>query len=305
MLSEVPSKESILSAISGIDSISDPIQGGQKIVYPVVIRGKKYALKVIPLKNEPVDDGDDSFSISVDDVFLRIKREVETLDECSVPQLVKLGPIPMSIVEVDDGPKIIYAEEWVNGRSIREMIRIQGSISASEVVRIGIDVTKAVKALWSVSKVHRDIKPENIIRRNEGGFVLLDLGFALDLDDISLTGSNLVCGTVPYYSPEQTDPANKRRLDFRSDLYSLGVVMLEALTGCNPFVSRDGSIASTVRSIQTMEIRPTLDTPEIPQSLKAVLLRMMAKEPHLRYRSCDVLLDSLNKVGKSLAGGLT
>jgi len=208
----------------------------------------------------------------------------------------------MSLIYIDDGPKIVYTEEWIDGKSLREIIKSQGRVPVSDVLRMAIDMTKAIETLWSVSKIHRDVKPENIIRRSDGSFVLLDLGFALDLDDISLTGSDKICGTVPYYSPEQTNPANKRKLDFRSDLYSLGVVMLEALTGSNPFLPRDGSIEETVRSIQTKEIRRPLNIRDVSPDLETLVLRLLAKEPHLRFRSCKMLLDSLNMIKEGMVG---
>jgi len=166
---------------------------------------------------------------------------------------------------------------------------------------LGVDMATAIETLWMMSKIHRDVKPANIMRRAlDQTFVLLDLGLAFDVNDISLTLSGRIPGTPPYFSPEQTDVSRKRLLDFRSDLFSLGVVLYEVTTGEHPFWKRGMAYGELVEHIRGLPARkPSELRPEAPAELDAVILRLLAKTPHMRYRSCSLLRKSLMEIQRS------
>jgi serine/threonine protein kinase len=136
-----------------------------------------------------------------------------------------------------------------------------------------------------------------MLRYDTTGFVLLDMGIVFDLGDISLTPTPYIMGTVGYHSPEQLFYEGRRSLDFRSDLFSLGVVLYEASTGINPFTcncaNKEQIISNTLRLNPQ---RPSLIRDEIPDSLNEIILRMLSKQPHLRYNSCDELMNRLRSI---------
>jgi serine/threonine protein kinase len=156
---------------------------------------------------------------------------------------------------------------------------------------------RAIQWLAEKQLIHRDIKPGNIIRKPEGTFVLLDLGMAFDLSDLSLTMPGMTVGTLPYLSPEQLDPQKKRNMDYRSDTYSLGVTMYEAATGAHPYYKNGMSSTDTILSIQsTMPLPPVQLVTGFPKSLEDVIMRLLEKNPHLRYRSCARMIEALENV---------
>jgi serine/threonine-protein kinase len=167
-----------------------------------------------------------------------------------------------------------------------------------EVIDLGYPITTAVSALWAQRKIHRDIKPGNIMRRDaDRAFILLDMGLVFDLDDESLSISPV--GTKIYFAPEQMDFANRRSvLDFRSDLFSLGIVMYEMGTGHHPFMTPDVrnsmDVLYNIRNLTP--VSPSQYRPEIPQPLETFIMRLLAKRPALRYRKVDMVLQALEQM---------
>jgi serine/threonine-protein kinase len=137
------------------------------------------------------------------------------------------------------------------------------------------------------------------MRRPENGhFVLLDMGYILDLDDRSLTKPGLLPGTPYYLSPEQIDLTRKRQLDFRSDLFNLGIVLYESATGLHPFkrhlnASTSNMFLSILTYIQPPPITIRLD---LPPKLDAIIMRLLKKRPYLRFSSCEQLEIALNNI---------
>jgi eukaryotic-like serine/threonine-protein kinase len=158
-----------------------------------------------------------------------------------------------------------------------------------EAIKLAYQVNEAVSVLWAHGKIHRDIKPGNVMRRNSGDFVLLDMGLVFDVGAESLTMPGLVPGTAAYLSPEQTDYARKRQLDFRSDHFALGIVVYQAVTGVHPFAPRRGLTTSqVVGNILTMNpSHPSTLREEIGTTFSNIITRLLAKSPHMRYRSCE------------------
>ena len=286
----------IRQLIPEIQTVQFALRGGQKTVYKVVIEGQTYALKILEVPSQTPDGDVGEYSLDEADVTLaRARRETGILKSCNIPQLVKLGPIELSIGTIRDKLYLFYTEEWIDGRDLRSLVSEVRYLPTADVAALGVDMATAIETLWMMSKIHRDVKPANIMRRAlDQTFVLLDLGLAFDVNDISLTLSGRIPGTPPYFSPEQTDVSRKRLLDFRSDLFSLGVVLYEVTTGEHPFWKRGMAYGELVEHIRGLPARkPSELRPEAPAELDAVILRLLAKTPHMRYRSCSLLRKSL------------
>jgi serine/threonine-protein kinase len=240
----------------------------------------------------------DEQSVSaLDEITARAQREVQTMGECRSQHIVKLGPIGLGAKQIAAQNVIYFSEEWITGRDLRQVLRERTRLDIQSVVSVGLQITEAVEELWSHRKIHRDIKPGNIMQRKENDFVLLDLGLVFDLEDSSLTGFGVVPGTPRYYSPEQLDYPRKRQMDFRSDLFSLGLTLYEVSTGVHPFWSQGKDTRQVWANILgATPVPPRHHRPEIPPVLQDIILRLIAKKPHLRFRTCDRLRQALQRV---------
>lgn len=239
-----------------------------------------------------------SDSETLDDVTARAQREVETMQQCSTPHLVRMGPIGLTVGTIGTNHILFFTEELIEGLDLRVHLRDRGPLSVDELVRLARHMAEAIQALWQLVKIHRDIKPGNIMRRDSNGeFVLLDMGLVFDLQDESLSLGPV--GTPRYFSPEQVDFMNRRSvMDFRSDLFSLGIVLYEMATGRHPFITPSAlSTWDIVGNIRGMQPQPlsSLRT-DIPQELNDIILRLLAKRPALRYRSIELLQRALDQV---------
>jgi serine/threonine-protein kinase len=281
---------SVLEEASNIQEIG---RGGQKIVFRADIGDDTYAVKFILLP-----DDFDPEEQELDEVAARARREVETMRQCESDHLVKLGPVELQLVELKGQKVFFFSEEFIEGADLASTLATEGPLSTEETIRLGLNVNEAVVALWRFQKVHRDIKPKNIMRRQDNGdFVLLDTGLVFDVLGDSLSGGFLF-GTFKYFSPEQFDYTSRRTiLDHRSDMFSLGVTMYEMVTGQHPFCEK-GDAQSRIFSkiLQYHPPAPSEIRPEIPESLDSVILRMMGKAPHLRYRTNALLKKALEAI---------
>lgn len=286
--------EQIAGVIPSASNIQEVDRGGQKIVFSGLIDGRKYALKFMAPNPSQMGGQNSDF---LDDVTSRAQREVETMQQCSTPYLVGMGPLGLNTTDVAGEPIIYFSEEFVEGQNLRSYLQDNGVFSVEELVRLATHMSEAIKAIWQFSKIHRDIKPGNIMRRNDNSdFVLLDMGLVFDLQDESLS----VCpvGTPLYFSPEQMDFNSRRTImNFRSDLFSLGTVLYEMATGTHPFTQGAtttwdvlGNIANVVPH-SPKALRATL-----PENLSDIIMRLLAKRPALRYRSIDLFQRALREV---------
>lgn len=293
------SESEVLASISGIENVEPPLRGGQKLVFPCSVSGERRALKVM-LANPTAsaNDQEDSSVEVMDEVTARARREVEIMRQCTSPHIVRLGPIPLSTVNISGQNLIYFTEEWIDGRDVKTIIEKDGPLPIADVVKLGLDIAAAVEELWSLKKIHRDIKPGNVMLREEThDFILLDMGLAFDIGAESLTPTGLVPGTLIYLSPEQTEFATKRQMDFRSDLFSLGLLLYEAVTGRHPFwqVGMSGHDA-LARMLGDAADPPSVHRSGLPTQLDEVVLRLLAKRPHLRYRTCAQLATALKAI---------
>jgi len=198
----------VQTVIPSATDIQEVDRGGQKIVFSGIIDGRKYALKFMAPNPSQVGGQNSEF---LDDVTSRAQREVETMQQCSTPHLVNMGPIGLKTTDIAGDPIIYFSEEFVEGENLRSFLQSKGVFSVPELLRLAFHISEAIKAIWQFSKIHRDIKPGNIMRRRDNGdFVLLDMGLVFDLQDESLSVGPV--GTPLYFSPEQMDFTNDHEL---------------------------------------------------------------------------------------------
>lgn len=187
--------------------------GGQGVVYRGTVDGAEAAVKIyLPGQH-----------------LIRVEREVAALARLDCHSVVRLLESCSILAEGDQLP--VVATQLVPGESLKDAIGRQ-RLASDEVGRLAYDVAAAIAALWEERIVHRDIKPDNILRRPNGRSCVIDLGVARHLGEASLTGQGMTWGTLGYFSPEQSRAT--RKLTCKSDLFSLGVVLVEAAIGEHP-----------------------------------------------------------------------
>jgi serine/threonine protein kinase len=206
-------------------------------------------------------------------------------------------PNVVRVHDVTHNERITYVVmEYIDGRSLAEIIRLQGPLPPTEVVRVGLGVAAGLRVGLAQGLIHRDIKPANILLPHQGEVKIVDLGLALgsapgdEAQDETPAGQSLVVGTYGYMSPEQATDA--RKVDFRSDVYGLGATLYEAATGSLPFPARD---PARWLQLQRQEAVPPPQSrrPGLPPALCALLVAMLALRPEDRPGSYEALETAL------------
>jgi len=287
----------VQTALPEVGNVVPLDKGGQKVVFSCTIDGTPYALKFMRPSLHQLGNQDEDASelpVPLDDVTARAQREVATMKQCDSPYLVKIGPIELRRLTINGEDLLCFSEELIDGQSIKKLLKPnQPGLSAEGVVDLGLHIADAIDAIWTHQKIHRDIKPGNIMRRTSGEFVLLDMGFVFDLNDESWSMGPV--GTLIYFSPEQMDFSNRRQvLDFRSDLFSLGLTMYQLATGVHPFIGDAQNTWDVLNRIKNAQPEdPRTFNSNLPEGLSEIILRLLAKRPALRYRKMSMLQDAL------------
>jgi serine/threonine-protein kinase len=191
----------------------------------------------------------------------------------------------------DDGrPYIVF--EYVEGETLKERIRRMGRLPIPEAVAYAIEIARALGAAHAHHIVHRDVKPQNVLIDEEGSAKVTDFGIARTLDEEGLTADGRVLGTTDYVSPEQ---ALGQRVSGQSDLYCLGIVLYEMLTGGVPFKG-DSQVAVAMKHVREPLPDVQLQRPEISAALAAVIDTATAKRPEERYADDAELIADLEDV---------
>jgi Serine/threonine protein kinase len=193
--------------------------------------------------------------------------------------------------------------EYVEGRTLREVIN-RGIVTSDQAAQIGADIAKALAAAHRAGVVHRDIKPGNVLITPTGQVKVADFGIArANGTGEGLTRTGAVMGTATYFSPEQ---AQGLAVDRRSDIYSLGVVLYEMVTGAVPFVG-DSAVSVAYLHVREPVTAPSERQPDLPPALEAIILTCLAKDPADRYQSADELRADLVRFrrGQDVLGGPT
>jgi serine/threonine protein kinase len=189
---------------------------------------------------------------------------------------------------VDDGERFITME-YVDGRTLAEILRDDGPLESTEAIRVAREVAGALSAAHAAGILHRDIKPANVMVTREGAVKVLDFGVARPLNGTTLTQAASIVGTAAYMAPER---ALGQGGDARSDIYSLGCLLFATLTGQPPFTG-EHSAAILHQHINTDPRLPSERAGGIPPALDALALAMLAKEPEARPQTAAEVRDKL------------
>lgn len=217
-------------------------------------------------------------------LIMRFMEEIRIAGQLDHPHIVPIYR------EGQAGDTLFYVMKFVSGQTLKHRIAETGSLDASSVVRLMLQACRAVDYLHGKGMIHRDIKPVNLMVGDDDHVTLMDFGISKMLGGESLTESGEVLGTAPYIAPEQW--SGKR--DPRSDVYSLGIVMYEALTGHVPFQY------DTLPELMMAHLREQPRSlreinPNVPEDLAQIVHRCLEKAVEDRFASCGELIDALQK----------
>lgn len=224
-------------------------------------------------------------------LFDRFKREEEIGTTLNHPNVMRIFPNP-------DRSRVYMVMEWCNGRLLRNILTEEGKLPPDRAIRITLGILKALEYIHQHGVVHRDLKPENIMVDEHDNIKLIDFGIASKEGAKRLTyaGFSQALGTPNYISPEQV---KGKRGDARSDIYSLGIMLYEMLSGKTPF-SGPSPLAVMNDRLINHPIPPREADPSISPQLQEVLYRAIERDPKNRYPSAHefaVDLEHLDKVG--------
>jgi len=248
-------------------------RGGMAIVFKAKEKqlDREVAIKVLP------------FSLAFDKEFVeRFQREARTSAKLEHPNIIPIYRVGKS------GRVIYFVMKFLRGKPLSSILGTRGTLPPTEIRKILADVARALAYAHKKEIVHRDIKPDNIMFDEHGHAVVTDFGIAKAASGGKLTGTGMSIGTPHYMSPEQ---AKAQPLDGRSDIYSLGVVAYQCLTGGVPFDGED-SFSIGYKHIMEEIPTPSLENPEKRQ-LFEVIRKMMAKLPAQRFQNAEELIGVL------------
>ncbi|MFI6368536.1 Stk1 family PASTA domain-containing Ser/Thr kinase [Nocardia sp. NPDC050630] len=224
--------------------------------------------------------------------YLRFKREAQNAAALNHPAIVAV--YDTGEAEVDGGPLPYIVMEYVDGETLRDIVRGKGPIPPRRAMEVVADVCAALDFSHKAGIVHRDMKPANIMINRAGAVKVMDFGIARALADSSnpMTQTAAVIGTAQYLSPEQ---ARGETVDARSDVYSVGCVLFEILTGEPPFTG-DSPIAVAYQHVREDPRLPSHVHTGVPRELDSVVLKAMSKNPANRYQSAAEMRADLIRV---------
>jgi eukaryotic-like serine/threonine-protein kinase len=233
---------------------------------------RRVAIKVL----HPHLAGDDAFRT-------RFRREAVAAAKLAHPHIVTTYDTGR------DGDFAYIVMELVDGTTLARLLKTDGPVSMAKAVDVGMQVADALACAHAHGVVHRDVKPANILLREDGHVKVADFGIAKAGMGGDLTRTGVVMGTAKYLSPEQVsgNPA-----DAGSDIYALGIVLYEMLTGAPPFIG-DTELSTAVARLTAVPGSLRDHRPDIPRSLEAVVLRSLARDPAARFQSAEELRASL------------
>ncbi|MCL4515240.1 MAG: Stk1 family PASTA domain-containing Ser/Thr kinase [Firmicutes bacterium] len=218
----------------------------------------------------------------------RFRREAQSAASLSHPNVVNI----YDVGEVGDIYYIVM--EYIEGQSLKDLIRQEAPLPAPTALRIAGQICEALQHAHEHNIVHRDIKPHNILLTNDGRVKVTDFGIARAASSATLTQTGFVIGSVHYFSPEQ---AKGGQIGPQSDLYSLGVVMYEMLTGKVPFEG-DSPISIALKQIQENPKPPVELNPSLPAGVQEIILKAMAKDLKVRYSRAGEMLADLRRFSR-------
>ena len=251
-------------------------QGGMADVFLAIdtILNRHVAIKILRS-----DQSTDAISI------LRFEREAQAATTLAHPNIVEI----YDVGEYKNHHYIVM--EYVAGKTLKKVILDRAPLLNLEAVDTMKQLTSAVAEAHKRGIIHRDIKPQNVIVKSDGSLKILDFGIATAKGSAQLTQANNVMGSVHYLAPElaKGEPASPQ-----SDIYALGIVFYEMLTGDVPFKA-DQAVQIALQHMREPMPSVRKANPNVPQSVENIIIRATAKNPRLRYQSCDEMLKDLEK----------
>ncbi len=259
--------------------------GGMGVVFQAEDVQLKRAVALKVMKPEYGSDRD------LNKRFLREARAVAAIDHENIVTIYQVGE--------DRGTPYI-AMQYLRGESLNDRLEREKKLPIPEVIRIGKEIAAGLNAAHKAGLIHRDIKPANIWLEGERGRVkILDFGLARNLEDVSMTRTGAVMGTPEYMSPEQ---ARGKKVDKRSDLFSLGSVMYDMCSGRPPFHAPE--TMAVLLNVATQVPRALVElNPDAPQTLIVTIVRLMAKHLDDRIQTAEEVVRTLGKLERALEAG--
>lgn len=232
----------------------------------------------------------------------RFRREAQSAASLNHPNIVAVYDTGEEPTLMPDGSTVAVpyiVMEYVQGHTVKDLLSDGTAVPIDEAVEITSGVLSALSYAHSARLVHRDIKPGNIMLTNDGKIKVMDFGIARALSDsqATMTQTNAVVGTAQYLSPEQ---ARGEVVDARSDLYSVGVLLFELLTGQPPFRG-DSAVAVAYQHVSALPPTPSSLASDIPESLDRVVMKALAKDPDQRYSDAALMRSDLSRALRGIA----
>lgn len=267
------------SALGDYHKLTQIARGAMGIIFKGERRkdGEVVALKVLPLQN--VTESED---------IERFKREIETITSLVHPNIVRVFDFGQ------DEDFYYYAMEYLEGRSLRELIYDRGHLGAYHGAEIVRDAARGAAYAHQHGVIHRDLKPSNIMICVDGSVKIVDFGLAFRKASQILTATGISLGTPAYMSPEQIE-GGREEINERSDIYSLGVSLYEAVTGVRPFEG-ENQYDVMKRVLFDEPRRAHAVNSAVPEELSRVIAKSMARTPADRYPRAADLIAALDAV---------
>ena len=252
-------------------------RGGMGIVYKAHDRDLDDVVAIKTLRSD---------ALSADPTLLdRFKQEIRLARRITHPNILRTHDLGET-----NGLRYL-SMEFVKGITLKQMVEQDQLIPTPVALRVAKQICAGLAAAHEVGVIHRDIKPQNIIIETTGGLKVMDFGIARLTQDRGMTATGTVIGTPDYMSPEQARGLN---LDFRSDIYSTGVVLYELFTGTLPFEG-DSPLAVVLKHVQEKPPPPQAKNPKIDPKIAAIILKCMQKDPDDRFQSVNQLYEALTR----------
>jgi eukaryotic-like serine/threonine-protein kinase len=250
--------------------------GGMALVYKAKCRLLNRFVAIKVLRSEFTED---------EEFVKKFRREAQSAASLSHPNIVGIYDVGT------ENNNYYIVMEYIKGQTLKEYIKGKGTLGVENATNIAIQICYALDHAHKNHIVHRDIKSHNILIREDNSVKVTDFGIARAVSSSTITNTGNVIGSVHYFAPEQ---ARGGYTDEKSDIYSLGVVMYEMLTGRLPFEG-ESPIAVALKHIQEEPLPPSKINPRMPRALEAIILKCMEKEVSKRYNSASEIINDLRQ----------